>query len=144
MYFSNHIKGGSDVLGATQTGQTFYFADVPTGNGFSSYLTILNPGTTTATVKASYYAGGQKITSQSVPVGGGTRGTIFPGDAHLSLHVAAIVTSDQPIVVERPDYFSSFNARNAGIVSGATCIVGPPALSNDWLFAEGYTGPGFQ
>src|SRR6266568_4321930 len=42
MYFSNQIKGGSDVLGATQTGQTFYFADVPTGNGFSSYLTILN------------------------------------------------------------------------------------------------------
>lgn len=144
IYFSNHIKSGSDVLGATQTGQTFYFADVPTGNGFSSYLTILNPGTNTATVKASYYSGGQKITSQSVLVAGGTRGTIFPGDARLSPHVAAIVTSDQPIVVERPDYFSSFNAGNAGTVSGATCIVGVPALSNDWLFAEGYTGPGFQ
>jgi streptogramin lyase len=144
MYFSNQIKGGSDVLGATQTGQTFYFADVPTGNGFSSYLTILNPGANTATVKASYYASGQKVTSQSVPVAGGTRGTIFPGDARLPPHVGAIVTSDQPIVVERPDYFSNVNAGSAGFVSGATCIVGVPALSNDWLFAEGYTGSGFQ
>jgi hypothetical protein len=54
MYFSNHIKGVSDVVGATHTGQTFYFADVPSSNGFSSYLTILNRGTNTATVKASY------------------------------------------------------------------------------------------
>src|SRR5205807_9021128 len=53
-------------------------------------------------------------------------------------------TSDQPIVVERPDYFSNVNAGSAGFVSGATCIVGVPALSNDWLFAEGYTGSGFQ
>lgn len=65
--------------------QTFYFADVPDGNGFSSYLTILNPGMNTATVKASYYANGQKVNSQSVTVAGGTRGTIFPAKVAVTL-----------------------------------------------------------
>src|SRR5207245_1110364 len=110
----------------------------------SSYLTILNPGTNAATVKASYYANGQKVASQSIVVAGGTRGTIFPGNVRLPPYVAAVVASDQPIVVERPAYFSNVSEGNAGTVSGATCIVGLPALSNDWLFAEGYSGSGFQ
>ena len=144
MYFSNAVKSGHDVLGATHTGTTFYFADVPTGGGYSSFLTILNPGSTAANVTASYYANGQKVTSQTQQVAAGTRGTISPNTIGLPLHVAAIVTSDQPVVVERPDYFSGVNGGNAGIVSGGACAVGAPGLASDWLFAEGYTGGGFQ
>ena len=144
MYFSNPVKSGNDTLGATSLGQTFYFADVPTGNGFASYLTILNPGTSTANVTAMYYANGGTVTSQQVAVPGGTRGTILPNNAHLPLHVSAIITSDQPIVIERPDYFTNVQEGNAGIVSGSTCIVGTSSLNSEWLFAEGYTATGFQ
>ena len=144
MYFSNSIKSGNDVLGATSASQNFFFADVPTGSGFISYLTILNPGNSTANVTATYYANGMAVASQEAAVAGNTRGTIYPNNAHLPLHVAAIVTSDQPIVIERPDYFANVNEGNAGIVSGSTCVMGTTTLSNDWLFAEGYTASGFQ
>ncbi|GAC1300255.1 MAG: hypothetical protein NVSMB27_40640 [Ktedonobacteraceae bacterium] len=144
IYFNNGIKSGHDVLGATHAGTAFYFADLPTGAGYSSYLTILNPGSSTAIVTASYYANGQKVQSQTQQVLAGTRGTIDPNTIGLPRHVAVIVTSDQPVVVERPDYFNTINGGNAGSVSGGTCIVGSPILANDWLFAEGFTARGFQ
>lgn len=144
MYVSNTVKSGNDALGVTSPGQNFYFADIPTGGGFASYLTILNPGSSTANVTATYYANGKTVTSQQLAVAGGTRGTILPNNAHLPLHVAAIITANQPIVVERPDYFTNVAEGNAGIVSGTTCITGTASLSSDWLFAEGYTATGFQ
>lgn len=148
MYFSYHgVNSGSDVVGATHLGTTFYFGDVPSGSGYTSYLTILNPpGGQPATVTATYYVGGQSVgTSQSVTVAPGTRGTIAPSVAALpSSHVAAIITSTQPVMVERPDYFNNVSAGNAGTISGATSVVGVQNLSNDWLFAEGYTGGHFQ
>ena len=145
MYFDYHGNtAGSDVVGATHLGQSFSFADVPTGGGYTSFLTILNPGTTPATVTATYYANGQQVGTQNTTVAAGARGTIFPTGTGLPQHVAAIVTSTQPVMVERPTYFSNINGGNAGTVSGAASVVGAPALANDWLFAEGYTGPNFQ
>jgi len=146
-YFSwRGINSGSDVVGATHLGQTFYFADVATNNGYLSYLTALNPPTNgSATVTATYYANGQQLgASQSINLNAGQRGTLLPGNAGLPAHVAAMITSTQPIVVERPDYFNNVAAGNAGTVSGSTSVVGTQALSHDWLFAEGYTGKGFQ
>jgi len=140
MYF--HFAGaqsGSDALGATQTSSHFYFADVPTGGGYASFLTILNPGPTTANVTVNYYANGQNVKNQSLAVPGGTRGTINPNGIGLPQHVAAVLSSTQPVVVERPDYFSNVNGGTAGKVSGGTCVVGAQSLGNDWLFAEGAT-----
>ncbi len=141
-YFSWHgINSGSDVVGATHLGQTFYFADIPTNGGFTSFLTALNPpSSNSTTVTATYYANGQSVGTQSINLNSGQRGTLFPSSAGLPTHVAAVVTSTQPIVVERPDYFGNVSAGNAGIVSGATSVVGTQSLSHDWLFAEGYTG----
>src|SRR5579875_149679 len=147
MYFSWHgINSGSDVMGATHLGTTFYFGDVPDGSGYTSYLTILNPpGGLPAVVTATYYLGGKQVgNAQTVTVQPGTRGTIAPGSQTLPLHVAAIVTSTQPVMVERPDYFNHIQAGNAQTVTGATSVVGVQNLSNDWLFAEGYTGGHFQ
>ena len=141
-YFSWHgINSGSDVVGATHLGQTFYFADIPTNNGFTSFLTALNPpANTSATVTATYYANGRTVGTQNITLNAGQRGTLFPSSAGLPTHVAAVITSTQPIVVERPDYFGGISAGSAGTVSGATSVVGAQALSHDWLFAEGYTG----
>lgn len=147
MYFLWHgVNSGSDVVGATKLGTTFYFGDIPTGTGYTSYITILNPpASQTATVTATYYVGGKSVgTPQSVQVTPGTRGTIAPSIAGLPAHVAAIITSTQPVMVERPDYFSNVSVGNAHTVSGASSVVGVQTLSNDWLFAEGYTGGQFQ
>ena len=146
MYFTNFlgVSSGSDVLGSTHTGNTFYFADIPTGGGYASFITILNPGTLTANISATYDVGGATVNTQTLAVPGMTRGTIIPNNTGPLHHAAVIVTSDQPVVVERPDYFSNVNGGNAQMVSGATSVIGAKALNNDWLFAEGYTGDGFQ
>jgi hypothetical protein len=140
MYFSNFhgISSGTDVVGGTRMNNTYYFADVPTGANYTSYLTILNPNASAARVVASYYVGGRKVQVQSLIVPAQARGTIAPGMLSMP-HVAAVVTSDQPILVERPTYFTNING-----ISGAYDVMGASQVASDWLFAEGYTGPGYQ
>jgi endoglucanase len=154
MYFTfktPSVNSGSDVVGITHTGTTFYFADLaagsqPGGGSYASFLPILNPGASSATVTATYYANGQQVGMQQLTVLPNSRGTIVPASARPTLpaHVAVTITSTQPVVVERPTYFSNLRAGNAGVVSGATDVVGVQNLANDWLFAEGYTGGQFQ
>ena len=152
MYFNAlGVKSGSDIIGITHTGTTFYFADLAVGSqagggSYASFIPVLNPGKTAATVTARYFANGQQVGSQQLTVASVTRGTIFPKSANPALpsHVAVVLQSTQPVVVERPTYFSNTNNGNAGVVSGASDVVGMQHLSNDWLFAEGFTGGGFQ
>ncbi len=145
MYFNAlGVNSGDDVMGATHAASSFYFADVPTGGGYSSFITILNPGNSPATVTATYYAGGTQVGTQMTTVAPNARGTISPNNRGLPGHVAAVVSSTQPIVVERPDYFRNINGGNAGTISGAAVVVGTSALANDWLLAEGYTGTHYQ
>jgi streptogramin lyase len=160
MYFNAQgTNSGSDVLGVTHLASTFYIADVAVGaqNGgsYSSFITILNPPTSagSAVVTASYYANsatvglpGTLIGTDQVTVLVGTRGTIFPNSHSPALpaHVAVVVTSTQPVAVERPTYFSNITEGNAGTVSGGADVIGVQSLSNDWLFAEGYTAGQFQ
>jgi hypothetical protein len=144
MYFTNFhgIASGTDVLGSTTLSKTYYFADVPSGSvggsSYTSYITILNPNNVAANIKVVYPAPFSALT-QSLKVQPNSRGTIAPSQAQYTGHMPAIVTSDQPVMVERPTYF--FNVNNA---NGAYDVVGVPNLANDWLFAEGYTGSGFQ
>ena len=142
-------NSGSDVIGMTHLGTTFYFGDLaegtqPGGGSYSSFITILNPvGGQTATVTATYYSNGTAANHQTIVVTGGSRGTIFPAGVAPSRSVV-VVTSDQPVAVERPSYFVNINGGQAGIVSGGVDVVGVQKLSNDWLFAEGYTQQQFQ
>lgn len=146
MYFTNfaNISSGSDVLGATKTGKSFYFADMSTVSGYYSFITILNPpGGSAAHITATYYAAGHQVGNpQTLTVQPGIRGTIIP--TRLNEHAAAVITSDQPVVVERPTYFGNINEGNAGTVSGAASVVGAQNPTAKWLFAEGYTGSGAQ
>ncbi len=150
-YNSTVSNSGSDVIGITKLGTTFYFGDLAvgaqSGGHYASFIAILNPpGGSTAAVTATYYANGQKVGQQQVSVAGGTRGTINPNVASPALpsHVAVVVTSNQQVAVERPTYFDNISAGSAGTVSGAADVIGVQSLSNDWLFAEGYTGGQFQ
>src|SRR5947209_3120529 len=142
MYFSNFhgISSGTDVLGSTKLSTTYYFADVPTGGSYTSYITILNPQNATANVTVNYFANGSQVQTQTLAVPANARGTIVPGSVTMpQQHVAAVVTSDQQVMVERPVYFAGVNG-----VSGAYDVVGAPKSASDWLFAEGYTGAGYQ
>ena len=146
IYFTNFkgISSGTEVLGATHTGTDYYFADVSSAPGYNSYITILNPPSnkTAATITASYYRGGTTLGTDTLTVQPGTRGTILPKG--FNEQVATWVHSTVPVVVERPTYFNNISIGNAQHVSGAASVIGAPAQSTDWRFAEGYTGGGFQ
>jgi endoglucanase len=151
MYFhALGVNSGSDVVGTTHTGTTFYFAELAvgrqTGGSYASFIPVLNPSSSAATITARYFANGRQVGSQQFTVAPDTRGTIFPAHAMPALpaHVAVVLNSTQPVVTERPTYFSNINGGNAGVVSGAADVEGTQNLSNDWLFAEGYTGGHFQ
>ncbi len=150
MYFNAlGVNSGDDTMGATHTGTTFYFADVAIGSGYSTFISILNPSTASATVTANYFASGQSLGTQQVTVQPGTRGTMTPGTGsgtqlHLPSRVAVTLSSTQPVVIERPTYFHGINAANAGTNSGAADIMGVQSMARDWLFAEGYIGANFQ
>jgi hypothetical protein len=152
MYFSWHsINSGTDAMGATHLGQDFYFADVESQRNYTSFITILNPpGGKSANVTVSYFAGGAQVGSNTIVVPAGQRGTTTPLLAKtptgtgINRTAAVHVHSDQPVVVERPTYFSTARSNISGPVTGATTLVGTQTPGTDWLFAEGYTGANFH
>jgi kumamolisin len=146
MYFSWHgINSGTDALGSTKLGTDFYFADVESERNYSSFVTILNPpGGKTANVTLTYVAGGSQLGTQTIVVPGGQRGTTFPQAININRQSALYVHSDQPVVVERPMYFTTARSNISGPVTGAATVVGTQAPGTDWLFAEGYTGANFH
>ncbi len=155
MYFShNGFKSGTDVMGVTNPQSTYYFPSVDSrtnGRNYLTYLTMLNPsGTQIAHVTVTYYTGtcGQSGQStcltQTVPIAPLHRGTATPLKLKLYQQTSVSVQSDQPIVVERPTYFSDTIATAGGATTGAASEVGATNPGKDWLFAEGYTGNNFQ
>jgi hypothetical protein len=140
MYFSNYhgISSGDDVLGATTLHSTYLFADVPTGPGYISFITILNPNAAPASVTATYYASGRVLNRQTVTVQANARNTIAPNNLGLPAHAAVVISANQPIMAERPTYFAQ------GGITGGYDVVGASTPASDWFFAEGYTGSGFQ
>jgi Pro-kumamolisin, activation domain/Subtilase family len=146
MYFTwRGISSGTDTLGTTQLGQDYYFADVEAQRNYSSFITILNPpGGKTANVTLTYIANGAQLGTQTVVVPPGQRATTWPQAIHINQQSALAVHSDQPVVVERPMYFTTSRSNISGAVTGAATVVGAPAPTTDWLFAEGYTGTNFH
>ncbi len=146
MYFNAHgVASGTDVQGATGTGTTFYFASSDTRQTSSAHvqevIAILNPGATAANVTVNYYNAGQLAKTDTLSVPAQQRGTITPS---FQGQAAMQVVSDQPIVVERTEYFSGNVTNAGGQTTGAATTMGVSTPGNDWLFAEGYTGHDFQ
>lgn len=144
MYFryGPWVDGGHDTPGARAPAPSALFAEGHVGDGFDSYLVILNPGGQPATVSATFTtSAGPVARSWTVPEM--SRRTIRLNDELAPGDVALHLQSDQPVVAERSSYFLS-DVGQAGLVSGGHVTVGPAAPSTTWLFAEGHTGDQFQ
>ena len=139
-------SGGHDVVGATAPATAYYFAEGTTRPGFDPYLCIQNPGGAPADVALTYMTGNGKSITQQLSVKASSRWTVHPADllgsgddaAHdFSCRVAS--TNGVGIVAERPMYFSY-----RGVWNGGSDVVGAPAPSASWYFAEGTTRPRFD
>jgi kumamolisin len=153
MYFNSSLVGlasGTDVVGATNPGTSYYFSEANSSPGYNTFLTMMNPSTSlTDHVVITYYTGqcggsGQPACPiQYVTIGPLQRQTANVAQEQLYQKVAIAVTSDNPVVVERPMYVKT-TVPNAGYTTGAASEVGATAPGTDWLFAEGYSGSYFQ
>ena len=149
MYFNygGSWPGGTCVMGSPTPSKTFYFAEGCTRPGFNTYLCLSNPNASPATVDIYYYCGdGQTVEKKGILVGARSRYTVAVHDAregigtHNSAHgdVSIKVSSNLPILAERPMYF------NYAGWKGGSCVQGAPAPSKTFYFAEGTTRVGFD
>jgi hypothetical protein len=116
MYFNyqGRITGGHNVIATSDPGTEFLFAEGTTRPGFDEWLCIMNPGDANASVNLTYMFSDGTTKDQAVTVGAHSRATIFVRDiVPDGLDVSVKITSDQPIVVERPMYFN-FNGNTQG------------------------------
>jgi hypothetical protein len=136
---------GSTTVPAISPSRTWDFAEGYTGLTFQEYLLLFNPNSTVANVTlqpAPQEAAATNVPAQTVTIQPDSRSTIsVPAlfrDAHIK-SVGMIVTSDQPIVAERVEYFSD------GIGSGkfgATASTGISTPSGQWRIPFGSSGGG--
>ncbi|OFW57964.1 MAG: hypothetical protein A2Y75_12090 [Candidatus Solincola sediminis] len=88
-------------------GNAFYFAEGYTGQGFEEWLCLANPNAQATTAHVTYMFSDGTTQTQDVPIGGTTRQTVYVNDAvGAGKDVSIKVTSDSPIVCERPMYFN--------------------------------------
>lgn len=122
---------------------TWYFAEGSLGGTFTEYLTILNPNASqTAHVTVQYLFENKAAVTKNYTVAPSTRfTTTVNNDLGISPNagqqaISAIVTSDVPIVAERPMYFNRPNDLSA---SGTDVLGATNASNTTFYFAAGDT-----
>lgn len=121
MYFNYHGKDdGSDSIGVTAPGKTWYMAEGYTGGDFKTYVLVQNPGTTDATVTMDFQLPSPNTApSKTYTVKPGTRMTVLLNDLEglSGTDVSTKVSSNVPVVVERSMYFNYY-----GKNGGSDCV----------------------
>jgi len=165
MYFkytplSPNPIGGTDVVGATHLGSAFFFPFVQFGSdaqsasptfgvNYITYLTVLNQNNAPVNVSISYEGAGSLYTVTH-RVAANTRGTISlmsdfplasgPNNNTYLYATSLLVTTDLPVVVELPSYFTMPRSSSAFPLATGTDEIGASNPQTNWDFAEGYTG----
>ncbi|NPV58086.1 MAG: hypothetical protein HPY75_00320 [Actinobacteria bacterium] len=140
-------SGGHNVMAVDAPREEWFFAEGCTRPGFHTWLTLQNPGEEDAHVTLDYLCGDGANVRKTVAVRARARYTVaVHGDTegigvHDNAHgdVSIKVSSDRPVVAERPMYFN-YN----GAWDGGSNVMGAAAPSQEWYFAEGCTRPGFH
>jgi len=136
IYWRNRIEG-TDSIGTTAPGTTWYLAEGCTTYPFETWICIQNPSlTTAANVDITYMTSKGVVQKPTIAVGAGQRTTIDVSKDVGQCDVSSQVVSDLPVVVERPMYWDS---RRGGHDSIAVAAPG-----KTWYLAEGTTAWGFQ
>lgn len=99
-------KGGHVGAGVTAPGTNFDFAEGYTGPGFDEWITVQNPGTSAATVTLRYLLDDGAPVSETFEIAAQARFTRMVNSRVPNKSLSANVSSNRPVVVERPMYFS--------------------------------------
>jgi hypothetical protein len=142
IYFDYHgtIQDGSTAVGAPEPETKWYFAEASNRPGFDTYLCVQNSGDKTANVAVTLPSATQTAPRTTIQVGAMSRYTL-PLKNNLVAPVAdfgIIVSSDVPVVCERPMYV------DAAALRGGDTAMGITVPETTWSFAEGTTRVGFE
>jgi len=140
---SSHGQSGYGLTmrdAAPDAATSWLFAEGSTRAPFQTFLTILNPGKQSTLVTASFFGrDGGRLGRTTLTVAGLSRATLRVNAlAPDTSGVASVVTSDRPIVVERPEYFGSPNARD---VAGSD-VFGRTSVAEHWAIPGGTLATG--
>lgn len=139
MYFnSNGRDDGHCAQGSTAVSTAWYFAEGYTGPGFDEYILVLNPWFSSKSVQLNLFDASGSKSTYDYEIASASRLTIHVNDLAPGKDVSAIITAADGVVAERAMYFN-YSGRKGG-----SCAMGSSSASNDWFFAEGYTGSGFD
>jgi N-acetylmuramoyl-L-alanine amidase len=136
MYFDyNGVVEGSNSTAALSMSERWYLAEGYTGEGFDTYILLLNPGDVEATASLTFMLPLEDEKKLWVSVPARTRRTVKVNDIKgmSGQEFSTQVTSRQPLVVERAMYFS------LGSKAGGHSAIGVNAPATEWYFAEGCT-----
>lgn len=140
------VTGADTVVGAQVPGTDWLFAEGYTGLNFHEYIMLANFDATltaTATVKLEYSNGAVNPVTVTVPPLSQVQFDVNNASsafAQSTPELSAEVTSDNPIVAQRVEYF-----RFGGNIPGGTDVMGAPGpAKSSYSFAEGYTINGFS
>jgi hypothetical protein len=135
-----YVSGANFKVWRTRFTYDYYFAEGYTGPGFQEYLSLGNPNDTATSATITYMFSDGAVKEQKVDVPPMSRTTVnVNAEVGPDREVSARVSSDLPMLAERPMYFNY-----KGKWPGGHVAVGATNPSSNWYFAEGYTGPGFE
>ena len=137
MYFTygGKWRGGTNVMGASASNTSWYFAEGNTRTWNDMWLCIQNPNDSAATVLVTYKSIYGPGTTGTYSVKARSRYTISV-DAVVGddVDLGVDIHSDTPVIVERPMYFNYQNKWDGG-----HDVVGCNQAKTMWYFAEGCT-----
>ncbi len=148
MYFNYNGSwdDGHVSPGVNAPSQQWKFAEGSVFPGIHEYVLVVNPGDTTARVRAVYLMGpGEGTFAKSYIIAPRQRITINVNDELAAKgspsQVALELSSDRPVVAERAMYFDM--GRGGGgrePIRGGHVSLGVQQAAPEWYFAEAYTG----
>lgn len=138
------FSAGHASAGATALSPTWFFAEGATGSFFDEYVLIANPGTSAATVRATYLLNSGATYTKTYTVPAGSRFNIWVDDetipgqgkplADAALSVRLEVTSGPPVVAERSMWWPG---PSSATWLEAHNVLGSTVAAPRWAFAEG-------
>ncbi len=139
MQFGQGQRGAHDKVGATNASTVWMFAQADTGPNRQTFLTILNPSqAASAAVTATFFdAKGRPVGAKTVVVNALRRGNIKVNNILPKATISVLVTSNVPVVVERPQYEgpADLNAARSG-----SDVFGRNGGATSWLFPDANLG----
>ena len=139
--YGGSIDGGHAKPGIVRPSREWYFAEGYTGNGFEEWILVQNPNDRETVLDIEFMKEDGTTLDVSYTIKPKSRFTLevnaVPGIGKAC--VSAHLKSALPVFAERAMYFL-YN----GNIKGGSVVPGARASANQWLFAEGYTGEGFD